>query len=119
MIAGQVGAGILLTAIEAAVIVPAEQRAVAQRWAEAPDDPALYRNNGLQVYAGALAGKPLDPAEIRRQSCSDAVDDIAFGVGRNCLVDGDPASRLPRHIQSQDSMHEPKFTDVVGALKLL
>ena len=98
MIAGQVRTGVLLAAVETAVIVPAKQRAIAQWRAEALDYPALYRNNRLQFDTGALTGKTLNPTEIRRQSFSDAVDDIALGVGRNCLVYGYPASRLTRHI---------------------
>ena len=51
MIAGEFGTGVLLAAVQAAVIVTTEQGAIAQGWAEALHNLALDGDNGLQVDA--------------------------------------------------------------------
>jgi len=106
VIPGQLGAGKLLAAVEAAVIVAAEQGAVAQRRAEILDDPALDRHDGLQLDPRAQSGQALDAAVIGRQGLADSVDHVALGVGGDRFVYGDPATRLARHVQPQDGMHQ-------------
>ncbi len=80
MVACQLRARVLLPAVQAAVIIPAKQGAVAKWWAEALNDPALNGDDGLQVDAGLKAGESLDTAENRGKGIPDAPDDIAFGV---------------------------------------
>ncbi len=87
------------------MIVAAKQGAVAQGWAETLHDPALDGDDGLQVDARAYAVETLDAAKYRGKGIPDAIDDIAFGVRGNCLVQSDPTARLARKVQSQDSLH--------------
>ena len=51
MVAGEFVAAVLLAAVEAAVIVPAEQCAVARWRVEIPGYPALYCHDGLTFDA--------------------------------------------------------------------
>ena len=105
MIAGQFGASTLLSAVQAAMVIPAEQGAVAKWWAEALQDFPLGGDDGLQVDAGTQTVDALDTTKNWRQGISDAVNDISFGIGCNRLVQRDPTTGLAGEVQSQDSLN--------------
>ena len=111
MVTSEFSPGILLSAVEAAVVVATKECAVAQRRCEVSNDASLYSDDGLQVNSGSKARESLGAAENRRERIPDAVDDIAFGVGRNCLVGGYPAAWLARYVQTQDRLHELLLID--------
>jgi hypothetical protein len=113
MVAGQFCARKLLAAIQTAVIIAAKQGAVAQGRAKALNHSALNGDDGLQFNAGAQAGESLGTPENRGQGLADAIQDIALGIGRDCLVYGDPAAWLARNIQSQDCMHDLPLIDLI------
>ncbi len=102
MVACQFRAWMLAPAVEASVIVAAEQGTVAQGGAEATDDATGHGNDGLQVNPRAQAGTALDATKNRRQRIADAVNDVASGIGRNRFLQAYPAARLAGEIESEN-----------------
>lgn len=112
MVAGQITPGVLLAAVKAAVVIPAEECAVTQWWTETLDDSSLDRDDWLRDDLGAKATYALNATQNRRQGIPDAVDDISLGVGGYRLMHCNPAAGLASEIESQDSLHRFSLTSL-------
>ena len=60
---------------------------------------AIERDDGLKDKLGSKTGEPLCATKHWGEGIPDAVDDIASSVGRDRILEAEPASGLPCHIQ--------------------
>ena len=70
------------------MIIPSEQGAVAQGRGEGIKNSAFGGDDGLHLEGGSQAGQPLDAPEHRGERVSDAIYNIAPGVGRDGFLQG-------------------------------
>ena len=105
MVTSEFSSGILLSAVEAAVIVTPKQRAVTERRREVVHHPPFERDNRLQDNFRANAGEALYAPKYRGKRFPDAVKNIAAGVGGDRLVKCQPPSGLTRHVQLENRLH--------------
>ena len=99
------------------MVITPEQRAVTKWRGKVVHHPALQCNDRLQDNFGSNAGQALNTTKNRGQGVTDAVQDIASGVGGYRLVECQPPSGLTRHVQLENRLHGSRSLVSLTVLK--
>ena len=105
MVSSELAPLILAATIQTPVVISSKKCAIAQGRSEVAEYTTFEGDDRLQCDFGSNPCEPLHATENGGKEIPDAIEDIAAGVGGYRLIQCQPPSGLPRHVQLENRLH--------------